>query len=176
MLNGGAAVDKLTPNQYGEVLGLVVVTFNQATKNGAMHRAEDLFTVKSNENVMTWTDGELNPLEQFNYMHYVNEGEVYGFIYKPEITITPATDITANVDSKADVKVVIEGKEFNPLTATEAIKVSLGTVNYDNPFTLTAPANVKVDVNSSFTTTATVHYAPTAATACAKRKCIDRRS
>ena len=172
MLNGGAAVEKLTPNQYGEVLGLVVVTFNQATKNGAMHRAEDLFTVKSNENVMTWTDGELNPLEEFNYMHYVNEGGVYGFIYKPEITITPATDITANVDSKADVKVTIEGKEFNPLTATEAVKVSLGTVSYDNPFTLTAPANVKVDVNGSFSTEATVHYAPTAATACAKENVL----
>ena len=172
MLNDGAAVDKLTPNQYGEVLGLVVVTFNQATKNGAMHRAEDLFTVKSNENVMTWTDGELNPLEQFNYMHYVNEGGVYGFIYKPEITITPAGDITANVDEEANVNVVIEGKEFNPLTATEAIKVSLGTVNYDNPFTLTAPANVKVDVNGSFTTTATVKYAPTAATACAKENVL----
>ena len=172
MLNGGAAVEKLTPNKYGEVLGLVVVTFNQATKNGAMHKAEDLFTVKSNENVMNWTNGDLNPEEKFGYTLYENVGEVYGFIYKPEITITPATDITANVDSKADVKVVIEGKEFNPLTATEAIKVSLGTVNYDNPFTLTAPANVKVDVNGSFTTTATVHYAPTAATACAKENVL----
>lgn len=172
MLNGGAAVDKLTPNQYGEVLGLVVVTFNQATKNGAMHRAEDLFTVKSNENVINWTRGELNPNEKFGYTLYENAGEVYGFIYKPEITITPAEDITAAVDTEKDVNVVIEGKEFNPLTATEAIKVSLGTVNYDNPFTLTAPANVKVDVNGSFTATATVKYAPTAATACAKENVL----
>ena len=80
--------------------------------------------------------------------------------------------ITANVDEEANVNVVIEGKEFNPLTATEAIKVSLGTVNYDNPFTLTAPVNVKVDVNGSFTATATVKYAPTAATACAKENVL----
>lgn len=172
MLNGGAAVDKLTPNEYGEVFGLVVVTFNQATKNGAMHRAEDLFTVKSNENVMTWTNGDLNPEEEFDYALYENKGEVYGFIYKPEITITPAEDITAAVDTEKEVKVLIEGKEFNPLTATEAIKISLGTVNYDNPFTLTAPANVKVDVNGSFTATATVKYAPTAATACAKENVL----
>ena len=172
MLNGGAAVDKLTPNEYGEVFGLVVVTFNQATKNGAMHRAEDLFTVKSNENVMTWTNGDLNPEEEFDYALYENKGEVYGFIYKPEITITPAEDITAAVDTEKDVNVVIEGKEFNPLTATEAIKVSLGTVNFDNPFTLTAPANVKVDVNGTFKTVATVKYAPTAATACAKENVL----
>lgn len=172
MLNGGAAVEKLTPNKYGEVLGLVVVTFNQATKNGAMHKAEDLFTVKSNENVINWTRGELNPNEKFGYTLYENAGEVYGFIYKPEITITPAEDITAAVDTEKEVKVLIEGKEFNPLTATEAIKISLGTVNYDNPFTLTAPANVKVDVNGSFTATATVKYAPTAATACAKENVL----
>lgn len=172
MLNGGAAVDKLTPNEYGEVFGLVVVTFNQATKNGAMHRAEDLFTVKSNENVMTWTNGDLNPEEEFDYALYENKGEVYGFIYKPEITITPAEDITAAVDTEKDVNVVIEGKEFNPLTATEAIKISLGTVNYDNPFTLTAESDVKVDVNGTFKTVATVKYAPTAATACAKENVV----
>lgn len=172
MLNGGAAVDKLTPNEYGEVFGLVVVTFNQATKNGAMHRAEDLFTVKSNENVMTWTNGDLNPEEEFDYALYENKGEVYGFIYKPEITITPAEDITAAVDTEKDVNVVIEGKEFNPLTATEAIKISLGTVNYDNPFTLTAESDVKVDVNGTFKTVATVKYAPTAATACAKENVL----
>lgn len=172
MLNGGAAVDKLTPNQYGEVLGLVVVTFNQATKNGAMHRAEDLFTVKSNENVMTWTNGDLNPAEKFDYALYENKGEVYGFIYKPEITITPAEDITAAVDTEKNVNVVIEGKEFNPLTATEAIKVSLGTVSYDNPFTLSAPATEKVDVNGTFKINATVKYAPTAATACAKENVL----
>lgn len=185
MLNDGRIVDELTPNEYGEVLGLVIVTFNpKDEKVAGVHKAEDVITVASNENVVHWqgcecddypqpynnmgsSNGHLEPYEDFYYNLYVNEGEVYGMIYKPTITFEYETPISGAVDGATQIPVTVRGEEFNPARRA-AIKRSLTKVGYDNPFTLKlAAGDVVVDANGQFSVTDVITYAPTAINACA---------
>jgi len=173
MLNGGAVVadNKLTPNQYGEVLGLVVVTFDAAdAKIPGCHIAEDSVIVKSNESVIRWTTPGLTPFSPFYYAQYDEAAEVMGNIWKPYITINyPSNEdgkIEAAVDAKTTVPVTIEGYEFNPLNVT-TVEIARSFTESDNMFTLSKAKDVTINSFGRFTAVDDIIVQPNAVNACA---------
>lgn len=183
-LTGAEVTDgKLVPNKYGEVLAMVYVTFAPEAKEAGIDKAEDWFTIKSGENVIL-TGGDLAPDDaelpedethsevssDFTYGGYSQTADVFGFVYKPTIDVEFDTDpITAFAEGKTEVKVTVNGKEFNPMKQ-DAVKLSLTGKN--TPFTLKGITAPKVNGSGQFTATATLVYAPTVANLCEKSNAL----
>lgn len=172
-LTGEPVTDKaIEPNKYGEVLAEVTVTFAPTAKPAVGHKAEDLFTVTSGEKVITkggqlapdgsdvtLVDGHPEISSLFDYKAYLNEAEVYGFIYKPTLTIDMPESMTAYAGEAAKTaQIKISGTEFNPLTEGEST-ILLTTVE-GTSFNLTNVTNSKIDINGNFTATANLVFTP----------------
>lgn len=160
----------ITPNKYGEVMAMVYVTFAPKAKVEGAHKAQDLFTVKSGENVIT-NYNYADEVEKFDYTKYENKAEVYGFVNKPVITINvnDGKAITAFANKSTVVPVTVIGEEFNPMS-NEAIKIAL-TAN-KTPFTLSINNDAKVNANGRFEAIGTLAYAPTVENLCTKDNSI----
>lgn len=110
----------------------------------------------------------------FNYAPYYEAAEVFGFIYKPTLSIEFMNPADADMTQAAGRDTVsyfwVKGTEFNPMNSRV---VTIGLTEKNTPFTIGTVSGVaKINDAGSFVEQYAIKYAPVAANLCAKNNTI----